>query len=150
VVIDDAAVAPRYVVGLAAERELDRGKRAAAAEEVILLGWRDDAPTLLAACDAQLNTSRWEGLSLSLLEGLWRGRPVIATDSPGNGDAAAGCGLLVAAEPAAVARAIERFFTEPGLPEQLAAGARRRAERLFDGRAMARATLELYDEVAGG
>jgi glycosyltransferase involved in cell wall biosynthesis len=133
---------------IAGEGPLEAAVRAAAGPEVSLLGWHDDVSDLLLACDAVLNTSRWEGLSLSLLESLWRARPIIATDAPGNREAAGDAGIVVDAQPLQLAGAVERFFTEPGLRVRLAARARRRAEALFDVHAMTRTTLELYDELA--
>jgi glycosyltransferase involved in cell wall biosynthesis len=145
-------LAARRVPGLqllmAGEGPLEAAVRGAAGPEVSLLGWRDDVSDLLLACDAELNTSRWEGLSLALLESLWRARPIITTEAPGNREAAGDAGIVVDAHPLLLADAIERFFTEPGLRERLAARARRRAETLFDVHAMTRTTLELYDELA--
>ncbi|HEX4678552.1 MAG TPA: glycosyltransferase family 4 protein [Gaiellaceae bacterium] len=144
-------LAARRVPGLrlliAGEGPLEAAVCAAAGPEVSLLGWSDDVTELLLACDVVLNTSRWEGLSLSLLEGLWRARPIIATKAPGNREAVGDAGIVVDAYAPLLADAIERFFTEPGLREHLAARARRRAEALFDVHAMTRTTLELYDEL---
>jgi glycosyltransferase involved in cell wall biosynthesis len=56
-------------------------------DKVTLLGWRTDVPDLLAALDIFVLPSRWEGLSLALLEASSCGLPVVATDIPGNRDA---------------------------------------------------------------
>ena len=56
-------------------------------ERVTLLGWRTDVPDLLAALDIFVLPSRWEGLSLALLEASSCGLPVVATDISGNRDA---------------------------------------------------------------
>jgi glycosyltransferase involved in cell wall biosynthesis len=115
-----------------------------------VLGHREDGDELLVAADAVLNTSRWEGLSLALLEGLWRGRPVIVTDAPGNGDAAGDAGLVVSQSAGAVADAIVELFETPALYDELSRKARGRAEALFDERRMIEQTLRLYAEVTGG
>jgi glycosyltransferase involved in cell wall biosynthesis len=115
---------------------------------VRLLGERDDVDDLLAAADAVVNTSRWEGLSLALLEALWRGRPLVVVDAPGNAEAAGDAGLVVRErDAAAVAAAIERLFAEPRLLEALSGRARARAEACFDERRMVAGTLALYDEL---
>jgi len=51
--------------------------------KVILAGWRDDLPGLLAGADIFALTSLWEGLPISALEALKSGVPVVATDTGG-------------------------------------------------------------------
>lgn len=53
---------------------------------VHILGWRKDVPNLLASLDIFVLPSRWEGLSLALLEALSSGLAVVASDIPGNRD----------------------------------------------------------------
>jgi glycosyltransferase involved in cell wall biosynthesis len=50
-------------------------------ENVLLLGWREDIPELLAVMDVFVLTSLWEGLPISVLEAMAASRPVIATDT---------------------------------------------------------------------
>ena len=52
-------------------------------ERVHLLGWRDDVPNLLAAADALLVPSRWEGMSNVVLEAIASRLPVVAFDLAG-------------------------------------------------------------------
>ena len=47
---------------------------------LILAGWRNDVPQLLAAADFYVHPSRWEGLPLALLEAMAAARPTICTD----------------------------------------------------------------------
>ena len=112
-----------------------------------VLGHRDDVDRLLVACDAVINTSRWEGLSLALLEALWRGRPLIVTGVPGNREAAGNAGIICPSSVSSVASEIVRLFQTPGLRAELGRAARQRAEQLFDSRVMVAETLSLYEEL---
>ncbi|MFC4769261.1 glycosyltransferase [Effusibacillus consociatus] len=63
-------------------------KKMDSTEWAIYLGEVDhqDMPALLAAADVILNTSKSEGLSHALLEGMFLGKPVLASRVPGNVD----------------------------------------------------------------
>jgi glycosyltransferase involved in cell wall biosynthesis len=49
-------------------------------DKVLFAGARSDAPAILAQCDVQLMTSRWEGFPNVVLEGMVLGVPVVSTD----------------------------------------------------------------------
>lgn len=57
-------------------------------------GVRADVPALLAASDAVVLSSHYEGLSLASIEGMASGRPFIASDVEGLREAVDGAGLL--------------------------------------------------------
>lgn len=61
---------------------------------VHFLGNRKDVPAVLKAADVVLMSSHYEGLSLSSLEGLASGRPVLASDVPGLREIVGDAGLL--------------------------------------------------------
>lgn len=139
---------PGLVLLVAGDGPLMPDLRRIAGPGVRLLGHRDDVQALLAASDVVLNTSRWEGLSLALLEALWRGRPLVTTDSPGNPEAVGDAGIVAPENAEALAGAMVRMFAEPGLLAMLGERARSRAEVHFDAHRMVDATLAVHAEVA--
>ena len=89
-------------------------------------GTRDDVLRLFRAADAALLTSAWENLPHSVLEALAVGTPVIATAVGGVPEVVRDGenGILVTAGDAdAVAAAVQRLASDPGLRERLAAAA---------------------------
>lgn len=62
----------------------EMAKRIGVADRMFFLGFRSDAVSWLAAMDVFLSTSRWEGMSRSLLEAMAAGKAVIATSVKGN------------------------------------------------------------------
>ena len=110
--------------------------RAVAPDDVIFLGHLDrqkDLPALYASADAFLFSSLTETLGLVVLEAMASGLPVIATPAGGVADHLRDGENGIAYPPAdtpAMARAIVRLALDRVLHAQLAAGARRTAERL--------------------
>jgi glycosyltransferase involved in cell wall biosynthesis len=97
------------------------------ADRVQFLGDRTDARALLSAADVVLVPSRWEGLSLAVLEAMWSGTPIVATDVVGVKE------LLVDGRDAlmvpdddtdALVDALRRLATDSDLGPALAARAR--------------------------
>ena len=90
-----------------------------------------------------------EGISLSLLEAMATGLPVVATSVGGNvevvQDGETGF-LAPAGEPAKLAEAMLRLATDGELARRMGAAGRRRVESTFDVRAMVRAYEQLYRE----
>jgi glycosyltransferase involved in cell wall biosynthesis len=61
---------------------------------VVFLGVRGDVPSLLKSADIVVLSSKYEGLSLSSIEGMASGKPFIASDVPGLNEVVKGAGLL--------------------------------------------------------
>ena len=82
--------------------------RKGAPDTVIFTGATDDPRPFLAACDVAALPSRWEGLSLSMLEAMASGRSVVTTAVAGSEVVAdSDCGAVVPVdEPQAFARAL--------------------------------------------
>jgi glycosyltransferase involved in cell wall biosynthesis len=104
------------------------------ADRVRFLGVRRDRATLYAAMDAFVLPSRWEGLSLALVEAMGAGRAVVATDVGGNPEVVADgrTGLLVPAnDAAALTDAIVRLARDRPLRDSLGQAAAAEARVRF-------------------
>lgn len=126
---------------------------AAAGEGVELLGARDDVADLLAAADVALLPSRWEGLALSLLEAMARGRPVVTTAvagsdvvAPGGAQEAAGA-VVPVEDPDALADAVALRLRDPGGAADEGRAGRRRVEQQHDVRRTSSAVRAAYAEL---
>jgi sugar transferase (PEP-CTERM/EpsH1 system associated) len=142
------------LVGDGPEREgLERLRRELALEEIVRFhGHRDDVRTLLLESDLFMLSSVSEGLSLTLLEAMAAGLPVIATDVGGNREVVTHgeTGFLVApASPEAVASATLSLLDDPARAQAMGRSGRRRVEQVFDLRVMVRRYEALYLELIG-
>lgn len=114
---------------------------------VRLLGQRSDIQSELAQAGCYVCSSYTEGLSLTLLEAMSAGLPVIATDVGGNPEVVVPeeTGVLVPAhDPQALAAAMIRVCTDMALRQELGFLARHRVEQHFDVRHMVRTYERLY------
>ena len=93
----------------------DGDLRLAPAPGVTFTGALDDVRDWLAAADVFVLPSRWEGLSLSVLEALAVGRAVVVSDIPGLAEVVGpGTGVAVPPDdPAALAAALVPRLLEP-------------------------------------
>lgn len=114
------------------------------------LGHVDDMPALFRSVDAVVLPSYREGLPKGLIEAAAAGLPLITTDVPGCREVVTDgvTGLLVPARDSdALATAIDRLHSDPGLRERLGAAARRKALAEFDERIVIHRTVEVYREL---
>ncbi len=140
------------VAGDGPEGERFRQAIAASAAPVTLLGHRADVGDLLAAADAFVLPSRHEGLPISLLEAMAAGLPSVATAVGGIpslvDDGTSGL-LVPAADPPALAAALERLAGDRDLGRRLGAEAQRVVERDHSPAAVTAAYADIYEELAG-
>lgn len=104
-------------------------------ETVHLLGERHDVPALLAAFDIYALSSITEGLSLSILEAMAAGCPVVATRVGGNSELLdeGRAGMLTPPrDERAMADVLLQLLKNPEEARQLAQAGQKRAENLFD------------------
>jgi glycosyltransferase involved in cell wall biosynthesis len=108
-------------------------------EHVQFLGEVREVPALLGRAGLLVLSSLSEGVSLTLLEGMARGLPVVATRVGGNPEVVEEgvTGLLVPPrDPPALANAMLRLWSDADLARRLGAAGRRRVEEHFDVRQM--------------
>jgi glycosyltransferase involved in cell wall biosynthesis len=119
-----------------------------AGEGVRLVGERADVGDWLAAADVVAVPSRWEGMSIGMLEAMARGRSVVASDVGGAQEALGReAGEVVPSEDAfALANAIVTRLRDPAQAAAEGRAARESAERSHDLRATTAALAELYEE----
>lgn len=99
-----------------------------------LPGFRDDVPAELQGLSVFALPSLNEGISNTILEAMACGLPVVATNVGGNPELVADgqTGSLVPVQDvAALAEALGRYASDPGLLAAQGAAARRRAEQQF-------------------
>jgi len=118
---------------------------------VTLAGVRNDVADWLAAADVVAVPSRWEGMSLGMLEAMARGRSIVATDVPGAREAMGdSAGAIVPVEdPPALAAAIAERLLDPAKAAAEGRAAAEGARREHDLRDTVRRTAELYGELIG-
>ena len=109
-----------------------------------------DLHTAYQQADGFVLPSFHEGYGMVLAEALARGLPIISTTAGAIPDTVpANAGLLVSPGDAAVlAEALARFMEDPGLREQLAAGARFARQRLPDWLTVSAQFAEVLEAVA--
>lgn len=96
-------------------------------------GYVADAARFMPAFDVLVMPSRYEGLSLTAIEALGYGTPVVASDIPGLREAVEGCGALVPADdPEALASALIELLADAGRRDAASAAALERARTRFD------------------
>ena len=135
--------------GLRAELEALAEERGIAGN-LQFLGERSDVSRLLVAADFGLLTSREEGFSNVILEGMAAGLPMIVTAVGGNPEAVLDerTGLVVSPnDPKAIGEAVLRLARAPDLQKRFGAAGRSRVEQEFSIDRCVAAYEELYEEL---
>ena len=127
----------------------ERARELGIADVVRWPGARNDVPELLALCDIYVNSSRFEGMSNTILEAMATGKPVVATAVGGNTELVreGETGFLVpAANPEEMADRIQSLLADPDLRTRLGDGAKAHVERVHTMEAMVRGNQVVYEE----
>lgn len=154
VLVDALAALPEHTHllliggGMDAPRLRRRIESSPASARIHVLGYRDDAPALTAACDVfVLPSTRREGLARSLIEAMAYGVAPVVTDCGGSPELVQDgvCGLVVpVADAPALARAIRTLHDDPDRRARLGAAARERIRNDFRIEDTIARTLALY------
>jgi len=119
---------------------------------VRMIGYVPEAEVLsyFAAADALVFPTLLEGFGYPPAEAMAAGLPVVTTTAWTAGELAADAALIVPpADSAALADALDRVLSEPGLAERLRQAGRERAYRCFDLSQAVVQTEAIYELVAG-
>jgi glycosyltransferase involved in cell wall biosynthesis len=113
-------------------------------------GFRPDIERYYAALDVSVLTSLTEGLSISLLQSMQHGLPVVVTRVGGNPEVVVegDTGFLVPVrDPAEFARKVVGLLRDPDLRQRMGESGRARVSEAFQVERAADRYLEIYEEV---
>lgn len=119
-------------------------------DRVDFLGQRSDIPAVLNTFSLFTLTSTTEGISMTILEAMATGLPVVATDAGGNREIVnpPECGVIVpVGDPRALADAYLALLRDPVQRAQMGVVARARMVGYFSLQQMTRQYTELYTEL---
>lgn len=137
--------------GVERHRLLAKVEQAGLSEHVIWMGHRNDARTLLPGLDLYANSSISEGVSLTLLEAMAAGVPVLATRVGGTPEVVRHeeTGLLCSPRaPLEMSEALRRLEHSPEIRAGFARAGRQRVEAHFSLDRMVARYAAMYDRAA--
>lgn len=132
--------------------ELERSVRALGLDPFVsFLGMRQDIPELVKGFDIFALSSSTEGVSLTLLEAMACGVPVVATDVGGNPEVVEDgiTGFVVPQDAEKMATRLLELLNDPELRSRMGRAGRNRVEAHFSLQQAAERYVALYQEVLG-
>ncbi len=121
-------------------------------QAVKFLGIRKDIPAILAAIDVLVFSSRWEGLPVTLLEGMAARRPIVSTDVGGVAGVVLpekSAFLVRPEDPQSLAEACIKVMRDKVLARQMGAAGFERVQANYSLDSMLSRTLTLYTDLMG-
>lgn len=126
----------------------ERSEELGIKDRVLFLGLRMDVPQLLKTSDIVVLSSRYEGLSLSSIEGMASGKPFVASDVPGLTDIVQGAGVLFeCGNTKELATKIQTLFDDANYYDTVASACQEKAQQ-YDIQIMIQKHIDLYKKVA--
>ncbi len=119
-------------------------------DRVILPGFRDEVPDIMAALDLFCLPSLWEGFGMVLIEAMAESLPIVASRVGSIPEVVLDnkTGILVPpGDSKALTEAILNILGNGGLSVELGMAGRKRLDELFTREAMALATERIYDDL---
>lgn len=114
---------------------------------VFFLGVRMDIPSLLKTADIVVLSSKYEGLSLSSIEGMTAGKPFIASNVPGLSDIVRGAGILFeCGNELQLAETIKVLLEDKKYSNEVMLACKKRAKQ-YDINKMILKHIQLYEDV---
>ena len=115
---------------------------------VLFLGLRMDVPQLLKTADIVVLSSKYEGLSLSSIEGMASGKPFVASNVPGLSEVVQGAGILFEQGNAkGLAKELEKLIINPDYYQYIAKACQERASQ-YDIKIMVDKHIQLYEAIS--
>ena len=136
--------------GVLEQKLLNLTKKYGIEDNIIYLGIRQDIPRLLQAADVGVLTSKWEGMSNSILEYMASGLPVVATDVGGVRDLIIpdNTGYLVPSDDApALAKRLMEINNEPAKGRTMGMSGKKLVYNNCEFKDLARNTEYIYKEI---
>jgi glycosyltransferase involved in cell wall biosynthesis len=116
--------------------------------KLLMTGFRQDIPELLSILDVFVLPTRWEGMSISLLEAMAAGKPIVTTDIECNrevvkdGQTAV---LVPPGKPTLLASAVERLLADREFATVIGARARQTVIERFSHEQMLEQIWHIYE-----
>ena len=121
------------------------------ADRLRFTGVRNDVKRLVEEMQVLTLPSRYEACSMSIIEGMAMGKPIVATRAGGNPELVDDgvTGLLIERNPESLAKALISILADPERLTAMGAAAYLRAQERFSARVMVDNIEQLYMEIAG-
>ncbi len=118
-------------------------------DRVQFLGVRMDIPQLLKMADVVVLSSHYEGLSLSSIEGLSSGRPLVASDAPGLAPVVKDAGILFPiGDTEALSEGIQKLLNDENHYQQIVKACGERAQ-VYSIETYIEKHMKVYKDVIG-